>query len=254
MFMLRSTCLCVICHVFAQIYMLVLRPMSLCLDICVYVLHAMLMSLDLCWLLCHVLLQPFLSLDISLSCFLALSVGCRSRSHGLGLHPYTQAYIKGFGSFPLHVYVCFIASMLYLQVSLSRSRLYHAWCPQWACVCVVAFIPPRVCLDVTTCEIHLCGVGVLDSHLSLHVSLSKSRLCHAWCPPWACACVVAFVLPRVCLDVTTCEIHLRGVGVLDSHLSPPRAMLICLPCLLRATCLAFFASMLSLHAYLHIHA
>ena len=166
MFMLRSTCLCVICHVFAQIYMLVLRPMSLCLDICVYVLHAMLMSLDLCWLLCHVLLQPFLSLDISLSCILVLSIGCsRSRSYGLGLHPYTQAYIKGFGSFSLHIYVCLLASMLYLHVSLSRSRLCHALCPPWAWACVVTSVPPRVCLDVTTCQIHLRGLGVLDLHL-----------------------------------------------------------------------------------------
>ena len=27
-----------------------------------------------------------------------------------------------------------------------------------------ASIPPRVCLDVTTCEIHLCGVGLLDAY------------------------------------------------------------------------------------------
>ena len=201
MFMLRSTCLCVLCHVLAQIYMLVLRSMSICLDLCVYVLHAMLVCSDLCWLLCHVLLQHFLALNISLSCFLALSVRCRSRSRGIGLHPYTQAYIKGFGSFPLHVYICLLASMLYL-----------------------------------------------------HVSLSRYRLCHAWCPLWACACVVASVPLRVCLNVNTCEIHHRGVCVLDSHLSLPCAMLICLSCLLRATYLAFFASMLSLHACLHVHA
>ena len=60
---------------FSQIYMLVLRSMSLCLDLCVYVLRAMLVCLDLCQLLCHVLLQPFLSLDISLSCVLALIGG-----------------------------------------------------------------------------------------------------------------------------------------------------------------------------------
>ena len=37
-------------------------------------------------------------------------------------------------------------------------------------------------------------------------------------------CVVAYIPPQACLGVTTCEIHLRGVGVLDSHLSPLRVM------------------------------
>ena len=49
----------------------------------------------------------FMSFDISLSCVLALQVGCRSRSCGLGLHAYTQAYINGFGSFPL--WMCMLA-------------------------------------------------------------------------------------------------------------------------------------------------
>ena len=86
--------------------------------------------------------------------------------------------------------------------------------------------------------------------LYVNVSLSISRLCHALRPPWSCACqslgplacVVASIPPRACLDVTTCEIHLHGVGVLDTHLSPLRAMLICLPYLFCATHLAFFAS------------
>ena len=95
------------------------------------------------------------------------------------------------------MHVCLLASMLYLNAYMSRSRLYHVLCPLWA---------------------------------------------------WACqslgpfACVVTFVSPRACLYVTTCEIHLCGVGVPDTHLSPLRAMLICLPCLFYATCLAFFAS------------
>ena len=120
--------------------------------------------------------------------FWTLLVGCRSRSYGLGLHPYTLAYIKRFGSFPLCMSM--LASMLYV-----------------------------------------------------HVSLSRSRLCYALCSPWACSCMVASVPPKVCLDVATCEIHVLGVGVLDSHLSPLCAMLICLPWLLCATRLAFFASL-----------
>jgi len=88
-------------------------------------------------------------------------------------------------------------------------------------------------------------VYLLASMLYLCVSLSSSRFYHALCLPWACVCMVTPVPSRVCLDATICEIHLRGVGVLVLHLSPLHAMLICLPCLLRATCLVFFASMLS---------
>ena len=86
---------------------------------------------------------------------------------------------------------------------------------------------------------------LLTSVLCVLVSLSRSRRCHALCPLWACACVVAFVLPRVCLYVTTCEIHIHGVVVLGIDLSLLRVMLICSPCLPCATRLAFFASMLS---------
>ena len=86
-----------------------------------------------------------------------------------------------------------------------------------------------------------------------HVCLSRSRLCHVLCPLWICACqslrplacVVAFTPLVDCLDVIICEIHLGGVGVLDSHLSLLRAMFICLPCLLCATHLAFYT-------YLHL--
>ena len=35
------------------------------------------------------------------------------------------------------------------------------------CLCVIASISLVVYLDVTTCETHLCDVGVLDTHLSL---------------------------------------------------------------------------------------
>ena len=120
MFLFRFIYLCIICHVYAQIYMLVPRSMSLCLGLCVYVLCAMLVCSNLCWLLCHVLLQPFLSLDIPLSCVLSLPIGCRSRSYGPSLHPYTQAYIKGFGSFPLcmSMFVCLLLCFISILASL----------------------------------------------------------------------------------------------------------------------------------------
>ena len=89
-------------------------------------------------------------------------------------------------------------------------------------------------------------VCLLASILYLHIILSRSRLCHALCPLWACCGVVASVPPRACLGVIISEIHLCGVGVLNTHLSLLRAMLICLPCLLCTTHLAFFTS---LHLY-----
>ena len=96
-------------------------------------------------------------------------------------------------------------------------------------------------------------VCLLASILYLHIILSRSRLCHALCPLWACCGVVASVPPRACLGVIISEIHLCGV-VLDIRLSPLCAILICLPCLLCATHLAFFAFMhLCMLAYMFMH-
>ena len=86
------------------------------------------------------------------------------------------------------------------------------------------------------------------------VSLSRSRLYQALHPPWIHAYVVTSIASRVCLDVTTCEIHPYGVGVLDSHLFSLCEMLICLPCLLCATRLDFFTSLhLCTLAYMFVH-
>ena len=71
MFVLRSLCRGAFCHVYAQIYMFMCSLPCLCLDLHVGVLLAMFMCLNL-HVGCHVLLQPFLSLVISLSCVLAL--------------------------------------------------------------------------------------------------------------------------------------------------------------------------------------
>ena len=169
-------CLCLDLHAYEFFALFMLRSTSLCLDLCVYVLHAMLVCLDLCWLLCHVLLQPFRPLIFLFLEFLPLSVGCRSRSCGLGLHPHTQAYIKGFGSFPLCIsmFACLLQCFMSMFGSLDLGfAMLCALCglvlvdPQRPLACVVAFVPPRACLDVTTYEIDLCDVGVLDTHLSL---------------------------------------------------------------------------------------
>ena len=55
--------------------------------------------------------------------------------------------------------------------------------------------------------------------------------------------MVAFVPLVACLDVTVYETHLHDVGVLDTHISLLCAMMLCMPCLLYATCLAFLASL-----------
>ena len=73
--------------------------------------------------------------------------------------------------------------MLYIHVRLSRSRFCHALCPLCACAhqslrpiaYVVASVPLVDCLGVTTCEIHLCDVGVLDV---CDVRLTLLAMCH----------------------------------------------------------------------------
>ena len=56
------------------------------------------------------------------------------------------------------------------------------------------------------------------------------------------------------LDAITYEIHLCGVGVLKTHLSPLHAILVCLPCVLCATCLAFSTSLhLCTLTYMFMH-
>ena len=204
MFVLRSTCFqapCP-CYVYAQIYMPMCSLSCLCLDIHAYVFFAIFMLRSMClWASCHTYAQihvfirsmPYLCLqiymlvampcafiatlflDVSLSSVLAL-IGRvqiqipRSRPTPIHLGLYQKVWIISF----MRVYVCLLASMLYLNVCLSRSRLCHASYPLRVCfyqslrpfACAFASIPPRACLDVTTCEIQLCGVLVLDSHLS----------------------------------------------------------------------------------------
>ena len=99
------------------------------------------------------------------------------------------------------------------------------------------------------------------SFLCIHVCLSRSRLCHALCPLWACAfwylgatCLWVWSAPlMVCLDVITLEIHLRDVGLPDAyHFSTLCDVML----VLLAMCHLFgsLCSFASLHACLHIHA
>ena len=97
------------------------------------------------------------------------------------------------------MYACFLASMLYLHVSLSRFRLCHALCPLWVCACVVTSVPPRVCLDVTTCEIHPRGVGVFDIHTFLYSVRSWMVAMLALRHPFGFFCFLASL--HACLHV-----------------------------------------------------
>ena len=88
----------------------------LCLDLYAFVLLAMFRCVDLhvgCYVQCLAL--PYVSCYVFFLCF-GPQVGCRSRSIGLGLHPYTQAYNKRFKSFPLCM--CMLACLYALDPCL----------------------------------------------------------------------------------------------------------------------------------------
>ena len=78
LFVLRSTCLGAFCHACAQIYMFV------CLKVCLDAMPSALQFYISC--LCLFLVFGFW-------------VGCKSKSSGLGLHPYTHVSIKGLDCF-----------------------------------------------------------------------------------------------------------------------------------------------------------
>ena len=194
---------------YAQIYMPICSFSCFCLDLLLYAQIYVFMCFVPClcaqiyMLVCHVLIQPFGSSMSFFLVFWPLLVGCRSRSRGLGLHRYTQAYIKGLDHF-LYECLCLFA-------------FFHALHPLWAYAnrslgpfaCVVASIPSMDCFDITTCEIHLRGVGVLallalcHSFASLptfdvlgYPLLSNNMLV---CP---FICLACFVCPRLALFVS----------------------------------------------------
>ena len=113
MFVLRLTNLCVIFFPYAQIYVFMCSVPCFCAQIYIG-----------CYVMCSITL---LSLDISLSRVLTPIGGVqiqiqwsRPTSTYLGLHQRVRII------FFMHVYVCLL---------ISRSRLCHALCPPWACLC-----------------------------------------------------------------------------------------------------------------------
>ena len=53
--------------------------------------------------------------------------------------------------------------------------------------------------------------------LYVHACLSRSRLCHDLCLPWAYSCVVTFIPLVAYWGVTTCETHPRDASLLDAY-------------------------------------
>ena len=211
MLMLRSMGLCAFCHDHAWIYLFMCSlPCFVVRSISLSALCLVHVSRSTCWLLCHMLLKPFYLLLFLFSCVLALLVGCRSRSCGLGQYPYTKAYIKGFGSFPLCIsmFACLLLcsismfacldlgfTMLCALVGLCLSDFeatclrgcvhpscglfgcYHLWdTPPWCwCVCFTPFS--------TLCDVDILALlalchpfGFLCFFASFHTCLHV----HAW--------------------------------------------------------------------------
>ena len=168
-----------------------------------------------CYAMCY--FRP-LFLNISLSCFSALLVGCRSRSCGLGHIRTPRPILKGLDRFVLHVNVFLIASMLYLHVSLSRSRLCHALCPSWACARVVTSIPPKICLDV----------GVLVLHL-LHFVRCWYACLACFAPLiWLSLLLCIFARLPTCSCISLCVVHILiqwnyGHSI-QTYICPPRSL------------------------------
>ena len=133
-----------------------------------------------------------------------------------------------------------LASILYFHVCLSRSRLCHALCPLWACACrslgplacVVASVPPVDCLGVTTCEIHLHGVGLLDAcpfSTLCDVMLALLVLCH----PFGFLCIFAHLPTCSCMSlcVVYTPISWNCGHLIQTYICPFRTLSFVCPCL-----------------------
>ena len=203
LFVLRSTCFdalhhvsMLLCHACAQIYMLLCSLP--CLGVQIYMLDAM-SSVWLCL---------FVSYYVSFLYF-GPQVGCRSRSIGLGLHPYTQAYNKGFESFPLCM--CMLACLyaldpclfdqiqaLAMLCALRRFVLVGLWdhLPVWLHLSLLWFVWMQPFTGT-----HLRDVGLLDAcPFPLRVMICL--------PSFLCAILFDsfcfFVSLHVCLYVHAC--------------------------------------------------
>ena len=136
MFVLRSTCFQTPCYVYAQIYMPMFRSMSLWAPLHAYAQIYVFVCSVPCWCAQIYILVAMpcysialLSLDISLSCVLALIGGVQiqipwSRPTSTHLGLYQRVWIISF----MHVYVCLHASTsMFASLDLGFAML-HAPC------------------------------------------------------------------------------------------------------------------------------
>ena len=176
MLVLGSTCFQDPCHAYAQIYMPMLRSLCLCALYHVCVLRS------ICWLLCHMLLQPSYSLMSLFLMFWPSLVGCQFGSSGLGLHPYTQAYIKEFGSFPLcmSMFACLLLYFMSMFASLDLG--FAMLILRSTCLCVPFHVYSWIYIFMlrSTCQcLDLCPFW---SHVMFMLrSMFLSSSCHFVC-------------------------------------------------------------------------
>jgi len=122
--------------------------------------------------------------------------------------------LLGFGSFPLctSMFACLLLCYISMFPCLDLGfAMLYALCGLvlvglWGHL-FVWFAPFRACLDVTTCEIHLRGVGVLD-----HTFLCSIRCCYACLVcfvilVWLCLLFYIFACLPTCSCMSQCVIH-----------------------------------------------
>ena len=132
---------------------------------------------------------------------------------GVDLDPVVQIYIhtprpisKGLDHFLMCMcmFTCFYTLCLCLPL---KSRLCHALCPLWACLCVVTSIPLVAYWSVTTYETHPSDAGLLDAY---PFSTPCNVACHAcFVPPVSLSmhsfCTLAYMFMHDSLLV--CVVH-----------------------------------------------
>ena len=151
-------------------------------------------------MLCLVFLQLYTILFMSFS-FVCLWVGCKSRSSGLSLHPYTQVSIKGLDQF------------------------------FFGCLCFVCLFSMLLCLDPCLyAQIQVFAMFLFVFPLWVRVFAPLMPLCLFGCilsPLW-----LVWMQPHV-------RVHLRDVRLSFSLLfSFARQGFSCQPCMCLITCLA----------------
>ena len=190
--MYRSMSLWAPCHAYAQIYVFTCSVSCLCAQIYIFILRSMCLCLDLC------LFGPCVMPMFRCMCLCTLCHVCMLRSICWLLMS------------------CAFITLLFLDISLS---------------CVLTLIggvqiqipwsrPTSTHLELyqRIWIISLCAsVCLLASMLYLYAFLSRSRLCHALCIPWACFCVVTSIPLMAYWGVTTCETHPCDAGLLNAY-------------------------------------